>query len=79
MLGQALHLKFKDESTGERNIHGIDVFNEIRALQLHFPENQSIDTLTLLQYLFTNDNISISKHSDGVKNITYIVSFSCTW
>lgn len=53
-----LNLKLKDESTGETDIDGIDLFNEIRALKLHFPENQSNDSHTLLQYLFTNDLIS---------------------
>lgn len=53
-----LNLKLKDESTGETDIDGIDLFNEIRALKLHFPENQSNDSHTLLQDLFTNDLIS---------------------
>lgn len=53
-----LHLKLKDDSRNETDIDGIDLYNEINALKLHFLENQSSDPHTLLQYLFTNDLIS---------------------
>lgn len=53
-----LNLKLKDDSSSESDIDGIDLFNEIIALKLHFAENQSNDPQTLLQYLFTNDLIS---------------------
>lgn len=53
-----LHLKLKDDSSSESDIDGIDLYNEIIALKLHFAENKSNDPQTLLQYLFTNDLIS---------------------
>lgn len=52
-----LNIKLKD-SASETDIDGLDLFNGIRALKLHLPENQSNDSHTLLQYLFTNDLIS---------------------
>lgn len=53
-----LNLKLKDDLSRESDIDGIDLFNEINALKLHFAENQYNDPQTLLQYLFTNDLIS---------------------
>lgn len=53
-----LHMKLKDDARNETDIDGIDLFNEINALKLHFSENQSTDPHNLLNYLFKNDIIS---------------------
>lgn len=53
-----LYLKLKDDSSSESDIDGIDLFNEIIALKLHFTENQTNEPQTLLQYLYANDLIS---------------------
>lgn len=52
-----LNLNFKDNSRNETDIDGIDLYNEINALKLHFLD-QSNEILTLLQYIFTNYLIS---------------------
>lgn len=53
-----LNLKLKDSSNSDTDIDGIDLFNEINALKLHFTEHQSNDPQTLLQYIFANDLMS---------------------
>lgn len=45
-----LNLKLKDDSSSDSDIDGIDLFNEIIALKLHFSENQSNDPRTISFY-----------------------------
>lgn len=71
-----LNMKLEDDSSSETDINSIDLFTEINALKLHFPENQSNDPQTLLQCLLTNDLILIFSNSDSAKNIA---GFSYMW
>lgn len=53
-----LHLKLQHESRDESDIDGIELFNEIKALRLHFTTPTLNDPQIILQYIFENNLIS---------------------
>lgn len=71
-----LHLKCKDHSISEIDIGGIDLFNEMIVLKLHFPENQSNNPQTVLQYLFTHNLFSIFPNTTKALRLLYTLQLS---
>lgn len=53
-----LYLKLKDDSRGETNINGIELFNVLKALKLHFLRDPLHEPYNILQYLFENNLFS---------------------
>ena len=53
-----LHLKLKNDVSGETDIDGLDLFNELRALKLQFSLIKSKEPRNILQYLFSNNLLS---------------------